>query len=153
MFGWLKANRPTASEGAARFVREIEERAQREHALLVVVDAYGALLERYPGLYIDAKRLPLPKNEMKAVLRGAWSLKSDPQWRKAVEIGYVSLRRFQEGIGDDPVGDLGSGHAGELPAFGRGTKVLENMKARQAWDAKTADEARTLMAELESFGR
>jgi hypothetical protein len=66
-----------------------------------VLKKYGTLLEEHPTAYIDQSRLPVPKSEMRRVLQAAW--KMAPELRKTIEVGWISLYRFQSDIGRVPI--------------------------------------------------
>ena len=68
-----------------------------------VVEKYGTLLEKYPTAYVDESLLPLPKDEMRRLLRAAWKVAANSKLRSAIEVGWVSLHRFQPNIGSTPV--------------------------------------------------
>jgi hypothetical protein len=95
MFGWLKGKpirrlypgSPTLGKDA-----------------LAIVAEYGAILERLDGMSIcDASQLPQSKDDMKLALKAAWRLTSDENLRDAVEVAFVSLSRFRDGIGPTPL--------------------------------------------------
>jgi len=51
---------------------------------------------------LDTALLPLPKPQLKAVLKRSWSAAS-PAQRQALEVGYISLANFQDRVGSKPI--------------------------------------------------
>jgi hypothetical protein len=72
-----------------------------------IMQEYSGLLEKYPTAYMDEKWLPVPKDQMRLVLKAAWKMAPNAELRKYVEIGWTLLSMFQTGVGDIPVdGDI-----------------------------------------------
>ena len=90
-FNWFK--KKPAPSTAERLTKAIPK----------VMRIYGALMTRYPQAILDTSKLPLPKADMKLLLKLAWLLNDDPHMRNAVEIGYMGLSQFQDGIGETPI--------------------------------------------------
>ena len=131
-FNWFrKKSAPSTSE---RLTREI----------LKVVSTYGALMTRYPQAILDTSKLPLPKTEMKLLLKQAWLLNDDPHMRDAMEIGYVGLSQFQDGIGETPIDPT-------LPANADPNKTLAVLEPYLAISGKVHQESAELLAEFADF--
>jgi hypothetical protein len=90
MFGWFTA-------------RYRKPRELTFDSIADIVERYGALLEKYPTAYVDERSLPAPKNEVRSALKAAWRIADDSQLRNAIEVGWMSLHRFQPGIGPSPI--------------------------------------------------
>ena len=67
------------------------------------IEAFGVLMERYPTAILDTSKLPLPKADMKCLFTGAWLTQTDEKMWDFLEIAYVHLSQFQEGVGDEPI--------------------------------------------------
>lgn len=137
MFGWFK-NKPRESLSDKKTEQIVE-------AVQTAINAYGALLQQYPMAVLDASRLPLPKAEMKAALKLSWALETNNQQRNHIEVGYVGLSNFQEGVGENPI-DV------SLPVDADPARVLEIMNpAAMEWHRKALEEMHALNAELREF--
>jgi hypothetical protein len=90
MFGWFRPKQDKPRELSFDVIADIMEK-------------YGALLEKYPTAFVDESLLPLPKDEMRSVLRAAWKVAPDPQLRNAIEVGWASLSKFQPNVGPVPI--------------------------------------------------
>jgi hypothetical protein len=62
----------------------------------------AALMETYPSAILDTTMLPLPKAEMKTALKQAWLRIESAKWRNWLEVGYIILSNFQDGVGPRP---------------------------------------------------
>jgi hypothetical protein len=83
VFGWLK--------GA------------KEQTVGDVMEAYGALIEKYPIAILDVSALPLPKAKMKALFKAMHSQQAKPEFQKYFEDGFMFLSQFQDGVGPVPI--------------------------------------------------
>lgn len=61
------------------------------------------LIEIRPLAIMDTKQLPLPKEDMKAVLKLIWRTTSDRKMCDRVEVSFVRLSNFQDGVGEAPL--------------------------------------------------
>jgi hypothetical protein len=86
MFGWFTA-------------RPSKPRELTFDAIADIIERYGALLEKYPTAYVDERSLPAPKEDVKSALKAAWKTAGNSQIRNAIEIGWMSLHRFQPNVG------------------------------------------------------
>ncbi len=79
---------------------ETPEERHRRLAKLVseVVPDYGEIIEKWPLTIFPASRLPLSKEDMKTVLRMAWTMTDDPTLKRHVSTGYVLLANFRDDI-------------------------------------------------------
>ena len=133
-FNWFrKKPAPTASERLTR-------------AIPRVMSTYGALMTRYPQAILDTSKLPLPKAEMKLLLKQAWLLNDDPHMRNAVEIGYVGLSQFQDGVGETPIEPT-------LPVNSDPKVTLSNLGPYLSISGKVHQESAELLAEFTDFRR
>jgi hypothetical protein len=128
MFGWLK--------GAFA----------KKQAVNDTVEAYGKLLEEYPLSIPDDSMLPLPKAEMKILLKALYAKTSNPQLADHIETGFMSLSKFQHGVGA-PVGspNLKGTSKEEMAAD---IKSLDNWLM---WGKLSLAETEILMAEWKRF--
>lgn len=67
-----------------------------------VVSAYGRIIEQQNESALPLTMLPLPKDQMKTVLKLAWVAVNQQSGKDAVEAGYSYLAHFREGI-DSPI--------------------------------------------------
>jgi hypothetical protein len=91
MFDWLRrlVGGSQATEGDTNLRTE-------EHA----INDYGAIIADAPLTIFPASRLPLPKQDMKAALKRAWSGIDDPHIRDVIEVGYIHLAHFRSEVSD-----------------------------------------------------
>jgi hypothetical protein len=68
-----------------------------------VIETFEVLMERYPTAILDTSKLPLPKADMKCLFTRAWLTQTDGKIRNFLEIAYVHLSQFQDGVGDKPI--------------------------------------------------
>lgn len=135
MFGWLK-----------RKPRRLARSALTVGAAYDAVVRYRAIMEQQGTAILDASKLPLPKAEMKLVLKAAWRAAPNANARDAIEHGYLNLAHFQEGVGDERV-DI------ELPPgldLARDAVLLD---AWLAWSKKIEVDTAQLHEELNKFKR
>jgi hypothetical protein len=97
----------------------------------------GALMETYPSAILDTTMLPLPKTEMKTALKQAWLQTKDAQWRNWLEVGYMTLASFQDGVGRTPCQ----------------TVHLPDIKPELLKNWFQSDAGKTTMAALDNFAR
>jgi hypothetical protein len=64
-----------------------------------VTEAYGKLLENYPLSILDVSMLPLPKTDMKILLKALYAKTSNPQLAGHIETSFMLLSKFQHGVG------------------------------------------------------
>jgi hypothetical protein len=111
---------------------------------LAVISKLGALMETWPGEFVDASLLPLPKDELKVALREVWRVVPDQRMKQSIEVSYLHLRHFQDGVGPAPVCFA---PRPEAPA----NEQVDQMGLWLDWMHKTADEADALKAELDAL--
>jgi hypothetical protein len=61
-----------------------------------------AFMETYPSAILDTTMLPFPKADMKKVLKQAWHQTNDAQLRNLLEVDWMMLANFQDGVGHPP---------------------------------------------------
>ena len=62
------------------------------------INALGKLMVQYPAALMGTERLPVPKQEMKDLIKEAW--RQEPGSRARLNIAYLHLSQFQDGIGN-----------------------------------------------------
>jgi hypothetical protein len=72
--------------------------AAEDEEIEIVVNAYGALIERFPLAILPSSMLPKPKARMKELLKEAWLGQDDPYMKEAVESGYVNLCQYRDDV-------------------------------------------------------
>jgi hypothetical protein len=110
------------------------------------VAAFGALLSRYPAHVIDTSALPASKEQMKTYLKAAWKL-SRPEQRDTIELGFLHLADFQNGVGSRPI-CLALSSAELTPH-----DVISALASANIWMQTTSAEMRALRAEFDEFKR
>lgn len=113
---------------------------------LEVIGGFGALMERYPTAILDTSELPLPKSEMKRVFRRAWRKTTDERLRNFLQIAFVHLNEFQDGVGDLPIDCT-------LPPNPDPTKTLRILDPYLRFAPAMTKEAESLRAEFADFER
>lgn len=58
--------------------------------------------------------LPIPKKQMKAVLKALYAKATSPELQNYLAVGFTLLSQFQEGVGPIPI-DGGAKFKGQLP--------------------------------------
>ena len=111
-----------------------------------LIEAFGVLMERYPTAILDTSKLPLPKASMRRVLMDAWLAQTDQKTRTFLEIAYVHLSQFQDGVGDKPI-DC------KLPSDADPEKKMAILEPYLRFSSAVTEEAESLRAELEDFKR
>jgi hypothetical protein len=76
---------------------------KKEKTVDEVLDQYSALLIKYPIEILDISMLPLPKSQMKLVLKGLYAKEKHTDFEKHFENWFLYLSKFQEGVGDKPI--------------------------------------------------
>lgn len=123
------------------------EKAKTSPSVGEVIETYGALLEDYPSSILDSSMLPVPKPQMKAILKTAYRETRSEQMRRHFEVGFMFLSLFQDGVGPTPIdGNLSEGD------------VKSNMLADMAalnkwipWQERSSAEMERLLAEWNCF--
>jgi len=137
MFDWLR-RRPKATS-ASRFQISADRAFD-------AVERLGELMVRHPTAILDTKQLPLPKDDMKAVLKLAWQITRDDNLRNHIEVAFVRLSNFQDGVGDQPIDCVLP--PGCTPEQAR--SILDPYVARSE---RMKAEGEVLLAELREFKR
>ena len=110
------------------------------------IEAFGVLMERYPTAILDTSKLPLPKSDMKGLFTNAWLAQTDEKVRNFLEIAYVHLSQFQDGVGDNPI-DC------SLPSERDPAIRMAILEPYLRFSGAVTKEAETLRAEFEDFKR
>jgi len=101
MVGWLKR---TFGGDKPQTPKTVDE----------VMSAYGMLLEKYPIAIMDVAMLPIPKKQMKVLLKALHAKAIATDLQNHIEAAFTLLSKFQEGVGATPIdGRITSG--GKLP--------------------------------------
>ena len=111
-----------------------------------LIEAFGVLMERYPTAILDTSKLPLPKANMRRVLLDARLSQTDQKTRTFLEIAYVHLSQFQDGVGDKPI-DY------KLPSDADAENKRAVLEPYLRFSSAVSAEAESLRAELEDFKR
>jgi hypothetical protein len=109
-----------------------------------VMSAYGALLEKYPVSIMDVAMLPIPKKQMKVLLKALYAKATTAELKNHVEVGFHFLCYFQEGVGTTPI-DGRTASAGQMEAK---MAILEKWTP---WFTLAMAEAEALSAEWKRF--
>src|SRR5258706_8618961 len=125
MFGWFRKSRQSAPE------------------LFGAVARLGELMENYPLHMLDISLLPMPKPQMKAALKEIWRTAA-PAQREALEVGYISLANFQNGVGPKPISLA-------LSDDSTSSKAMSQLDATIAWMKRTSEERMVLFEEFVTF--
>jgi hypothetical protein len=125
MLGWFRKSRPST-------VKPID-----------AIGRLGELMEQYPSHVLDTSLLPMSKPQLKAALKQFWRAVS-PAQRQALEVGYVSLANFQDGVGSKPI----SLALSDDPTL---SKALSQWDATIAWMKRISEEQKLLFAEFDTF--
>ncbi len=116
-------------------------------SLGAVIETYGALLETYPSSILDSSKLPVPKPQMKALLKTAYRETRNEEMRRHLGNGFMFLAMFQDGVGPTPI-DI------KLPENRGQSNVHADMailKNLMPWQEKVSSEMDRLLAEWTSF--
>lgn len=109
-----------------------------------IVSAYGSLIEKYSTAFVDASTLPVPKRELKEALRKVWE--KYPEKRSAIEVAYVHLANFQEGVGPEPI-------EGKLPTDASPEEAIKTLESWSRWSKATKTEVEELLADVKNLGK
>lgn len=138
MLEWLRGRQAAPSASAAPGVtRESAEDT---------VGKLSELMERHPLAILDISWLPLPKAEMKKALRLLWQIAPNEQLRNQMEVAYIHLSNFQEGVGDIPLEPI-------VPPNSPLEKVAAILDPYMLFAAQVQAETHALSQELQQFER
>ncbi len=126
MFGWFRKSSPSTTEP------------------LDAIGRLGELMENYPLHVLDISLLPMPKRQLKTALKEFWRAASPPQ-RQALEVGYISLANFQDGVGPKPISLALSF---DDPTS---SEAMSQLDATIAWMKRTSEERMVLFEEFVTF--
>ena len=68
-----------------------------------VITAYTTLLKQSPVAVIDVSMLPIPKKQMKVLLKSLYAKATTPELKDHIEASFMFLSAFQEGVGPRPI--------------------------------------------------
>jgi hypothetical protein len=129
MLGWLKKTvgdeKPKAVDG--------------------VMSAYSALLEKFLLAIMDIAMLPIPKTQMKVLLKGLHARATTAEQENTIEAGFMFLSKFQDGVGATPIDDTMTG--GKRPT----QTDIAKLDRWTAWEKLSFAEMEILMAEWNCF--
>ena len=135
---WLRGGQAAPSTSAAP--------GMATELALDAVAKLSELLERHPLAILDVNRLPLPKAEMKTALKLLWQLAPNEQRRNQVEVAYIHLSNFQDGVGDVPLEPI-------VPPNSPPEKVAAILDPYMLFAAQVQAETHVLSEELRQFER
>ena len=110
------------------------------------IEAFGVLMERYPTAILDTSKLPLPKADMRRVFMDAWLAQTDEKMRTFLEIAYVHLSQFQDGVGDSSL-DC------KVPSDADPKKKMAVLEPYMRFSSAVTEEAESLRMEFGEFKR
>lgn len=112
-----------------------------------VMSAYGALMEKHPLSIMDISMLPIPKTQMKVLLKGLYAKASNAELANHIEVGFIFLSKFQDGVGATPIdGKLPRGNL--MANLQMEIAILEKW---MAWEKLSLAESEILLAEWNRF--
>jgi hypothetical protein len=119
-----------------------------------LINAYGAVMEKYPVGYVDASVLPTDKDTLKVAMKIMWKLSND-NFRNILGGGFVGLYRFQDGVGPKPIRPLPENVSVEDLKGPNGIAAMKTaMVANEqflSWSKRTQSEMESLFAEFRAF--
>lgn len=135
MFGWTKKPSAPSTDDARAAVTAAVDAAMK----------LGEILENNSGLLVmDSRMLPLPKPQMKTALQIAWKVAGNSQLRDAIEVCFLGLSNFQDGVGTEPI-DMNISTADDMATSAK------KLETSMPWMKKTMDEMLYLKIELDAF--
>ena len=114
-----------------------------------VISAYGELLEKYPLSIVDISMLPIPKTQMKVLLKGLYAKVHNKEQKTVFENGFMFPSQFQDGVGANPIDDPTSMLPGDLEAVS--DTDIERLGRWIAWKKLSLAEMEILLAEWKRF--
>jgi hypothetical protein len=111
------------------------------------IGAYGALLENYPLAILDISMLPTSKTNMKVLLKALYAKTTDAKFANHIEVAFMSLSKFQDGVGSIPID-------GTLSAGTSKADISTDMKKLDKWlpwQKLSVAEMEILIAEWKRF--
>src|SRR5256714_15040370 len=103
-------------------------------------------MELYITAILDTSKLPLPKANMMRVLLDAWVAQTYQKTRAFLELAYVHLSQFQDGVGDKPI-DC------SFPSDRDPAMTMAILEPYLRFSGSVTKEAEILRAEFEDFKR
>lgn len=110
------------------------------------MSAYGDLLVKYPIAIMDVSMLPIPKKQMKVLLKGVYAKATRADLKEYIETGFTLLSKFQEGVGPTPI-DGRAPFKGKLPTQAE----IAHLEKWMAWEKASLAEGEALSGEWKRF--
>ena len=133
MVGWLKR---TLGSEKPKTPKTVDE----------AMSAYRNLLVKYPIAIMDVSMLPIPKKQMKVLLKALYAKVTTTELKNYIETGFTLLSKFQEGVGPTPI-DGRTPFSGKLPT----QTEIADLEKWMAWEKLSLAEAEALSAEWERY--
>jgi hypothetical protein len=90
--------------------------------------------------------LPIPKKQMKVLLKALYAKATTAELQNYIEVGFTLLSQFQDGVGATPI-DARVMSLGQLPT----QTDIAKLEKWSAWQKLSLAEADALMAEWKRF--
>ena len=120
------------------------EKPQAPKTVDEVISAYGALIEKHPAAIMDVAMLPVPKKQMKVLLKSLYAKATTTELQNHIEVGFTLLSLFQEGVGPTLIYPVIPGDKPAQADFAKFDKWL-------AWHTQSTAEGEALLAEWKRF--
>jgi hypothetical protein len=131
--------------GFPQWAHPSNEKPKASKTVDEVLSEYGSLLERYPISIMDVAMLPIPKKQMKVLLKALYAKATTAQMKNHIEAGFMFLSHFQEGVGTTPVD-------GRVVSPGQSPEAIRaKLEKWIPWNTLSIAEAEALMAEWKRF--
>jgi hypothetical protein len=101
---------------------------------------------KYPVEVMDVSMLPIPKKQMKALLKALYAKATTSEQQNYIEVSFTLLSQFQDGVGPLP-SDPRTKFKGKIPTDAE----LAEMKKSTEWLTRSLTEAESLRAEWKRF--
>jgi hypothetical protein len=119
----------------------------KEQAVGDAIELYGTLLEKYPSAILDISMLPASKSKMKLLLKALYVEASDATLANAIEVAFISLSNFQDGVGSVPIDAALRGGTSKADM----AADIRKMDKWLPWSKLASAESEILMAEWDRF--
>ena len=110
------------------------------------MSAYRDFLVKYSIAMMDTSMLPIPKKQMKVLLKALYAKVATAELKNYIETGFTLLSKFQEGVGPTPIGGRAP-FKGKLPTQAE----IAHLEQWMAWEKVSIAEAEALTAEWKRF--
>ena len=141
----------TVLNEAAAKVSKLEQEAETpkqppETTVASAMETYRLLLVEHPVAILDTAMLPIPKTQMKVLLKSLYAKVPTAELRNHIEQGYMFLSNFQDGVGRVPI-DGGIKFSGAVPTQAE----IAQLEKWSAWQKVALAEMDVLSAEWARF--